>query len=93
MDIKECYRLTHPLSKISGYATGMEDWSPKVQSTSMFQSPDGTGGTESAPRGRKRNHFSFMDKSFNTQCNLTKSSTLIVSEYYIDVTYLISDIH
>jgi len=30
MDIKECYRLTHPLSKISGYATGMEDWTPKV---------------------------------------------------------------
>ena len=30
----------------------------------------------------KRNHFSFMNKSFNMQCNLTKFSTLIVNEYY-----------
>jgi len=30
----------------------------------------------------KRNRFSFMDKSFNMQCNLTKFSTLIVNEYY-----------
>ena len=30
----------------------------------------------------KRNHFSFMNKSFNMQCSLTKFSTLIVSEYY-----------
>ena len=42
----------------------------------------------------KRNHFSFMNKSFNTQYNLTKFSTLIISEYYIiDVTYLISRIY
>jgi len=33
-------------------------------------------------RAEKRNHFSFMNKSLNTQCNLTKFSTLIVSEYY-----------
>ena len=26
-------------------------------------------------------HFSFMSKSFNTQCNLTKCSILIVNEY------------
>ena len=31
---------------------------------------------------KKRNHFSFMNTSFNTQCNLTKFSTLIVNEYY-----------
>ena len=30
----------------------------------------------------KRNHFSFMNKSFDTQCNLTKFSTLVVNEYY-----------
>ena len=30
----------------------------------------------------KRNHFSFMNKSCNTQSNLTKFSTLCVSEYY-----------
>jgi len=30
----------------------------------------------------KRNHFTFMNKSFNTQSNLTKYSTLIVNEYY-----------
>jgi len=29
----------------------------------------------------KRNHFSFVDKSFNTQCNLTKLGAHIVSEY------------
>jgi len=34
------------------------------------------------PWGRKRNHFSFTNKSFNTQCNLTKFSTFIVNEYY-----------
>ena len=34
------------------------------------------------PRAEKRNHFSFMNKSLNTQCNLTKFSTLIVNEYY-----------
>jgi len=30
----------------------------------------------------KRNHFSFVNKSFNTQCNFTKFSTLIVNEYF-----------
>ena len=30
----------------------------------------------------KRNHFSFMNKSFRTQCNLTTFSTLIVNECY-----------
>ena len=30
----------------------------------------------------KRNRFSFVNKSFNVQCNLTKFSTLIVNEYY-----------
>ena len=30
----------------------------------------------------KRNHFSFMNKSFNTQRNVTKFSTFIVNEYY-----------
>ena len=30
----------------------------------------------------KRNRFSFMNKSYNTQCNLTKFSTFIVNEYY-----------
>jgi len=30
----------------------------------------------------KRNHFSFMHKSFNTQRSLTKFSTLIFNEYY-----------
>ena len=30
----------------------------------------------------KMNHFSFMNKSLNTQCNLTKFGTLIVNEYY-----------
>jgi len=35
-----------------------------------------------------------MNKSFNTQYNLTKFSTLIISEYYIiDVTYLICGIY
>ena len=29
----------------------------------------------------KRNRFSFINKSFNTQRNLTKFSTLIVNEY------------
>ena len=32
-------------------------------------------------RAEKRNHFSFMNTSLNTQCNLTKFSTLIVNEY------------
>ena len=26
----------------------------------------------------KRNHFSFVNESFNTQCNLTKFSTVVV---------------
>ena len=30
----------------------------------------------------KRNHFSFVNKSFNTQRNFTKFSTLIVNEYF-----------
>jgi len=34
------------------------------------------------PDAEKINHFSFMNKSFNTQCNLTRFSTLIVTEYY-----------
>jgi len=29
-------------------------------------------------RQKKRNHFSFVNKSFNTQCNLTKFSTVVV---------------
>ena len=41
-----------------------------------------TNVAQNAPWGRKKNHFSFMNKSFNTQCNLTKFSTLIVNEYY-----------
>jgi len=30
----------------------------------------------------KKNHFSFMNKSFNIHCSLTKFITLIVNEYY-----------
>ena len=30
----------------------------------------------------KRNHYSFMNKSVNTQCNLTKFSTFILNEYH-----------
>ena len=34
-------------------------------------------------REAEKNHISFTNKSFNTQCNLTKFSTLIVNiEYY-----------
>ena len=32
--------------------------------------------------GRKKEPLFFKNKSFNTQCNLTKFSTLIVNEYY-----------
>jgi len=31
---------------------------------------------------QKRNRFSFVNKCFNTQCNLTKFSTFIVNECY-----------
>jgi len=44
-------------------------------------------------RQKKRNHFSFMSKSFNMQCILTKFSTLIVNEYYHRFTYLISGMY
>ena len=33
-------------------------------------------------RQKKRNQFSFMNKSFNTQFNLTKFSTFTVNGYY-----------
>jgi len=42
---------------------------------------------------QKKGTTFFMNKSFNTQCNLTKFSTLIVSEYYRRCTYLISGIY
>jgi len=40
----------------------------------------------------KRNHFSFVNKSFNTQCNLTKFSRLLLLllNIIIDITNLIS---
>jgi len=38
-------------------------------------------GLKTSPWSRKRNHLSFMNKSFNTQCNLTKFSILIANEY------------
>jgi len=44
-------------------------------------------------RQDKRNHFYFMNKSFNTQCNWTKFSIPVVNEYIIDVTDLISGIY
>ena len=42
---------------------------------------------------QKRNHFSFRNKSFSTQCNLTKFSTLVLMNIIIDLTYLISGIY
>ena len=36
----------------------------------------------------QRNHFPFMNKSFNVQCNLAKFSTLI--EYYHQCNYAFS---
>jgi len=44
-------------------------------------------------RQKKRKHFSFMNKSFNTQCNLTKFSTLIANEYCHRCYLLISGIY
>jgi len=42
----------------------------------------------------KRNRFSFMNKSFNVQGNLTKFSTLIVNGYdYINAAYFFSGIY
>ena len=41
----------------------------------------------------KWNHFSFRNRSFNMQCNLTKFSTLVVSECYHRFTYLIFGIY
>jgi len=43
-------------------------------------------------RQKKRNHFSFVNKSFNTQCNLTKFSRLLLLllNIIIDITNLIS---
>jgi len=40
----------------------------------------------------KRNHFSFMNKSFNMQCNLQNLVLLLLVNIIIDVTYLISGI-
>ena len=43
-----------------------------------------TCGPKLHREAEKRNHFSFVNKSFNMQCNLTNFSrpTLVVSEYY-----------
>jgi len=46
MDRKECYRLTHPLSKISGYATVSTDNKLKDKLT--------TSDTEQATVGTKK---------------------------------------
>jgi len=43
MDRKKCYRLTHPLSKISGYATGIkhketdQTWLEMLSTECVFQ--------------------------------------------------------
>jgi len=37
MDRKECYRLTHPLSKISGYATAQGLWFSDADQISSVQ--------------------------------------------------------
>ena len=37
MDRKECYRLTHPLSKISGYATGSSEFLCAVDATDNWR--------------------------------------------------------
>jgi len=38
-------------------------------------------------RQKTRNHFSFANESFNTQCNFTKLSTLIVNKYCHTIRY------
>ena len=45
------------------------------------------------PWGTKKEPISFMNKSFNTQCNLTKFSTLIVNECFRRCYFLISGIY
>jgi len=52
-----------------------------------------SAGITAHPDDEKRNHFSSMNKSVNTQCNSTKFILLLLMNIIIDVTYLISGIN
>jgi len=45
------------------------------------------------PWGRKKEPLSFVNKSFNTQCIVTKFSTLMLMNIIIDVIYLVYGIY
>jgi len=77
-------RTVFPVSVIKYFGEGAMSYigSPRASHARFHTSLNCSSSQYIHRDAEKRNHFSFMIKSFNTKCNLTKFSTLIVNEYY-----------